>query len=100
MKLEFRSARTTASGLYFHTIFTFDRVESNFTPPCNWREIEMQPLGATRMYRATNVLRTALRLVESPTQIVNSTAPEISNLCTVIKGPTQSGIWLGYVANS
>lgn len=102
MKLEFRSARTTASGLYFHTIFTLDHVESTFTPLCNWREIEMEPLGATQYCRDTDVLHTAVRFVEdSPaTQMASLTVSEISNLCTIIKGPTQPGIWLGYLANS
>ncbi|KAJ5556262.1 hypothetical protein N7494_000177 [Penicillium frequentans] len=99
MKLEFRSAGITAKRLFFRTIFTFDRAEPNLTPPYNWRELEIEPLLSTRLCHDTVSHKAVDSLAEPSTiQTVDSASSELPNICTVIKGPVQSG-WLGYLAN-
>ncbi|OGE47224.1 hypothetical protein PENARI_c054G09299 [Penicillium arizonense] len=103
MKLEFRSAQIlTAKGLHFHTIFTFDHVEPDITPPCNWREIEMEPLGSSRLCLDRQILHKAVTLTveSSAIQTTDPTVSEISNLCAVIKRPIETGVWLGYLTDS
>ena len=100
MKLEFRSARITAKRLFFRTLFTFDRAEPNLTPPYNWREVEIEPLLSARLCHETISHKAVNLFADSSTvQTADSTSSELPNICTVIKGPIQSG-WLGYLANS
>jgi hypothetical protein len=99
MKIEFRSARITAKRLFFRTIFTFDRAEPSLAPPYNWREVEIEPLLSTRFCRETMSHKAVNFLAGSSTiQTADSTSSELPNICTVIKGPIQSG-WLDYLAN-
>jgi hypothetical protein len=101
MRLEFRSAQSTAKGLYFHTIFTS---ETAFNSSSNWREIECEPWGTSDHDLCQDAIHSAQVqfVVTPPTQSqgssVTANEPEISNLCAVITGPA-SKAWLGRIAN-
>lgn len=102
MRLEFRSAQSTAKGLYFHTIFMS---ETAFNSSSNWREIESEPWGTGS---DPDLCQDALHgaqvqfVVTPPTLSQGISAfmnePEISNLCAVITGPA-SKVWLGRIAS-
>lgn len=101
MRLEFRSAQSTAKGLYFHTIFTS---ETAFNSSSNWREIECEPWGTSDHDLCQDAIHSAQVqfVVTPPTQSqgssVTANEPEISNLCAVITGPASKD-WLGRIAS-
>lgn len=98
MRLEFRSAQSTAKGLYFHTIFTSDTA---FNSSSNWREIESEPWGTSPADLCQDAIHSAQVqfVVTPPASPQGSTnEPEISNLCAVITGPASKD-WLGRIAS-
>jgi hypothetical protein len=101
MRLEFRSAQSTARGLYFHTIFTS---ETPFNSTSNWREFETEPWGTSGPDLCQDATHSAQVqfVVTPPTLSQGSSAstnePEISNLCAVLTGPASKD-WLGRIAS-
>lgn len=95
MKLEFRSAKTTAKGLYFHAVFT-----SNIAfPSRNWREIEMEPWKTDETKLCQDTERHAqVRFADPPSQTA-SNYEVISDLCATIIEPSSSRDWLGFIAS-
>lgn len=95
MKLEFRSAKTTAKGLYFHAIFTSNIAFS----PRNWREIEMEPwkTNETKLCRDTD-RHSHVRFADPPSPTA-SDYEDISDLCATIIRPSSSRDWLGFITS-
>lgn len=97
MKLEFRSAKTTKGGFYFHTIFISDTA---FSSSWNWREIEMEPWGA----RKTDLCQdtghhTQVKFVIEPPSPPVSDYEDVSNICATITAPISSWEWLGSITS-
>ena len=96
LKLEFRSAETTAKGLYSHTVFT-----SNIAFPSRiWRKIEMEPWKTDE---TKSCVRT-LSVMSCSSEVCRSSLPSsnyevISNLCATIIKPSSSPDWLGFIAS-
>lgn len=90
LKLEFRSAKTTANGLCFHTIFASDTA---FCSQWNWREIELEPWGQDTKHHAR------VQFVIEASSTAASDYEDISNLYATIIGPTASWEWLGFIAS-
>lgn len=101
MRLEFRSAQSTAMGLYFHTIFMS---ETAFNSSLNWCEIEGEPWGTSGPGLCQDAIHSAqVQLVVTPPTLsqgssASTNEPEISNLCAVITGPASKD-WLGHTAS-
>jgi hypothetical protein len=95
MKLEFRSAKITAKGLYFHAIFTSNIAFS----PRNWREIEMEPweTNETKLCRDTD-RHSHVRFADPPSPTA-SDYEDISDLCATIIRPSSSRDWLGFITS-
>ncbi|KGO37601.1 Synaptobrevin [Penicillium expansum] len=95
MKLEFRSAKTTARGLCFHAIFT----SSIVFPSRNWREMEMEPWKTNENKLCQDTEHHAQVRFADPPSPTASIYEDISDLCATIIGPSSSRDWLGFITS-
>ncbi|KAF9894920.1 hypothetical protein FE257_004542 [Aspergillus nanangensis] len=127
IRLDFRTARNTAKGFYFHLAFTFDAKEHAHAT-CRWKELEMQFFDTdTALKENMNITQTNIIKVESQSTIIKATSEkvhksqkkvgfclnnfdsqsphpnpsyqEILDLCAIVSASRNPTDWFGAVTN-
>lgn len=94
LKLEFRSAETTAKGLYSHTVFT-----SNIAFPWETGERLRWSLGKLMKPKAVSGHWASCSSEVCRSSLSSSNYEVISDLCATIIKPSSSPDWLGFIAS-
>lgn len=109
IRLEFRTARSTMTGCYFHLAFTFEQSPGPRPTPayCDWHEMQFQPydnlcaMQDTQKYDLKSPKKVGFCLQDDrhTKSITSSTYQEIVDLCTTVSDRRRSTDWFGVVAD-